>query len=291
MHIHELPYLKESALFHFIDEALKEDIGSGDVSSLSSVPAGLKSSAVLRVKDQGILAGVALAEMIFHRFDPELQIQNILPDGSKVEPGMEAFRVEGSARSILSTERLVLNCMQRMSGVATRTRRLQDMIAHTRTKVLDTRKTSPNSRIIEKWAVAIGGGSNHRFALYDMVMLKDNHIDYAGGITAALKACRQYLQEQQLPLKVEIETRNLEEFREALDSGLADIIMLDNYPLQQMAEAVALNEGRIPLEASGNIREETIVSVAETGVDFISVGALTHSYRSLDLSLKAVKTA
>lgn len=285
----ELPYLTENALNHFIDEALREDIGSGDVSSLSSVPAGENSRAELRVKDSGILAGVELARMIFSRFDPGLEMMVFLEDGSRISPGQIAFSVQGSAVSILSTERLVLNCMQRMSGVATRTRHLQDMISHTGARLLDTRKTSPNSRIIEKWAVAIGGGKNHRYALYDMVMLKDNHIDYAGGITAALKACRKYLNENHLSLKIEVETRNLSELQEALDCGLADIIMLDNYSVKDMNAAVKLAEGKVPLEASGNIREETIVPVAETGVDYISVGALTHSYKSLDLSLKAVK--
>jgi nicotinate-nucleotide pyrophosphorylase (carboxylating) len=284
-----LPYLSDSALNHFIEEALQEDIGSGDVSSLSSVPAGMVSKAELKIKDSGILAGVELAKRIFSCFDPGLHMEIFIQDGSRVEPGQIAFSVEGSARSILSTERLVLNCMQRMSGVATRTRHLQEMISHTKARVLDTRKTSPNSRIIEKWAVAIGGGSNHRFALYDMVMLKDNHIDYAGGLTAALKACRQYLEENKLDLRVEVETRNLLEFREALSTEMADVIMLDNYPLDQMEEAVRIANGKVVLEACGNIREETIVKVAETGVDFISVGALTHSYRSLDLSLKAVK--
>jgi len=176
-----------------------------------------------------------------------------------------------------------------MSGIATRTHQLQKMIAHTAAKVMDTRKTSPNSRIIEKWAVSIGGGINHRFALYDMVMLKDNHIDYAGGITNALSACRSYLKEHNLNLKVEVETRNLMELEEALASGMADVIMLDNYSTADMQEAVIRTGGRIPLEASGNIRENTIVEVAETGVDFISIGALTHSYKSLDLSLKAIR--
>ena len=285
----DLPYLTENALNHFISEALREDIGSGDVSSLSSVPAGQISRAELKVKDSGILAGVQLAGMIFSRLDPELEMDIILEDGSRISPGQIAFSVSGSAVSILSAERLVLNCMQRMSGVATRTRHLQDMISHTRARVLDTRKTSPNSRIIEKWAVAIGGGKNHRYALYDMVMLKDNHFDYAGGITAALKACHQYLKENHLSLKIEVETRNLDELKEALDSGLADVIMLDNYNLEDMRQAVKMTDRMVPLEASGNIREETIVAVAESGVDYISVGALTHSYKSLDLSLKAVK--
>jgi nicotinate-nucleotide pyrophosphorylase (carboxylating) len=282
-------YLSEAAIHHFIDEALREDIGPGDVSSLSSVPVGKVSEAELRVKDKGILAGVELAAMIFRRFDPELEMEQGLRDGEKISPGQIAFRIRGSARSILSTERLVLNCMQRMSGIATRTRHLQNLIAHTGTQVMDTRKTSPNSRLIEKWAVAIGGGKNHRFALYDMVMLKDNHIDYAGGLSKALHQCRAYLDENQLNLPVEVETRNLAELEEALSTGLADIIMLDNYPLEDMRRAVEITAGRVPLEASGNIREETIVPVAETGVDYISVGALTHSYKSLDLSLKAVR--
>ena len=286
-----LPYLSESSLLHFIDEALREDIGSGDVSSISSVPERLESRAVLKIKDTGVLAGVELARMIFHRYDPGLNLEVIIQDGEEVQPGQVAFHVTGNARSILSTERLVLNCMQRMSGIATRTRALQKRIAHTNARVMDTRKTSPNSRIIEKWAVAIGGGKNHRFALYDMVMLKDNHIDYAGGLTKALQQCRYFLNQHKLDLKVEVETRNLVEFREALATGLADVIMLDNYSLADMKEAVRIAAGSAVLEASGNIREETIVGVAETGVDYISVGALTHSYKSLDLSLKAERVS
>jgi len=285
----QLPYLTNEKILHFIDEALKEDIGPGDYSSISSVPSDQISGAELKIKDSGVLAGVDLARQIFRRFDPELQMEIFIRDGEKISPGEIAFRVTGSARSILSTERLVLNCMQRMSGVATRTRQLQDMIAHTKAKVMDTRKTSPNSRIIEKWAVAIGGGKNHRFALYDMVMLKDNHIDFAGGITLALQQCREFLSAGGLNLKVEIETRNISELKEALASGLADVIMLDNYPAGEMRKAVEITAGKVLLEASGNIRENNIVEVAETGVDFISVGALTHSYKSLDLSLKAIK--
>ena len=196
------PYLTHDRITHFIDEALKEDIGPGDFSSLSSVPEGKHSEAVLKIKDEGILAGVELAGMIFHRFDPGLELEIQMGDGDKIEPGQSAFHVKGSARSILSTERLVLNCMQRMSGIATRTRKLQDMISHTGARVMDTRKTSPNSRIIEKWAVSIGGGKNHRFALYDMVMLKDNHIDFAGGLSKALQQCRAYLKENNLNLLV-----------------------------------------------------------------------------------------
>lgn len=282
-------YLTPEAIAHFIDEALREDIGDGDHSSLGSVPASAMNSALLWVKEDGVLAGTELAGLIFRQVDSGLQTEVFIADGSRVRKGDMALRVSGSARSILAAERLVLNCMQRMSGIATRTRKLQDMIAHTRARVLDTRKTSPNSRLIEKWAVRIGGGLNHRYALYDMVMLKDNHIDFAGGITPALESVRRYLKESGRRLRVEVETRNLTELEEALACGLADIIMLDNFTTGDMQEAVRLAGGRVPLEASGNVREETIVAIAETGVDYISVGALTHSYKSLDMSLKAEK--
>ena len=284
-----IPYLTPDKLHHFIAEALLEDIGPGDYSSLSSIPESSKSMAELKIKGNGILAGVALAELIFKQVDPQIVFTPFKEDGSEVEIGQIGYQVSGFSRSILGAERLVLNCMQRMSGIATKTKGLQKLIAHTKAKVLDTRKTSPNSRIIEKWAVAIGGGQNHRFALYDMVMLKDNHVDFAGGITKALTSSRDYLQKHGLDLKIEIETRNLAELREALDCGLADIIMLDNYPVSELEKAVEMVKGKIPLEASGNVTEETIVRIAETGVDSISVGALTHSYKSLDLSLKAKK--
>jgi nicotinate-nucleotide pyrophosphorylase (carboxylating) len=245
------------------------------------------SAAILKVKSEGILAGMQLAEMIFKQLDNSLVFSAFLKDGAEIKTGDIAFEVSGKARSILSGERLVLNCMQRMSGVATRTNSLQKMIAHTKARVLDTRKTSPNSRIIEKWAVAIGGGQNHRYALYDMVMLKDNHIDFAGGIEKALVATRKYLDQNNLNLRIEIETRNLDELEQVLTDGIADVIMLDNYSLENMRAAVQLINGLVPLEASGNVTEATIVPIAETGVDFISIGALTHSYKSLDLSLKA----
>jgi nicotinate-nucleotide pyrophosphorylase (carboxylating) len=282
-----LPYLSSERLHHFISEAFAEDIGPGDYSSLASVNASCTSAAILKVKSDGILAGMQLAEMIFKQLDPSLMFNAYLKDGAAIKTGDVAFEVSGKARSILSGERLVLNCMQRMSGVATRTNSLQKMIAHTKARVLDTRKTSPNSRIIEKWAVAIGGGQNHRYALYDMVMLKDNHIDFAGGIEKALIATRNYLDENKLNLRIEIETRNLEELEQVLEVGIADVIMLDNYSLENMRAAVQRVNGQVPLEASGNVTEATIVPIAETGVDFISIGALTHSYKSLDLSLKA----
>jgi len=282
-----LPYLSSERLHHFISEAFAEDIGPGDYSSLASVDESCTRAAILKVKSEGILAGMQLAEMIFKQLDNSLVFSAFLKDGAEIKTGDIAFEVSGKARSILSGERLVLNCMQRMSGVATRTNSLQKMIAHTTATVLDTRKTSPNSRIIEKWAVAIGGGQNHRYALYDMVMLKDNHIDFAGGIEKALVATRKYLDQNNLNLRIEIETRNLDELEQVLSVGIADVIMLDNYSLENMRAAVQLINGLVPLEASGNVTEATIVPIAETGLDFISIGALTHSYKSLDLSLKA----
>lgn len=282
-----LHYLTPERLHHFISEALSEDIGPGDHSSLSAVPSNLNSRAILRIKDSGVIAGVALAREIFKQIDPELLFEPIVEDGDLVKVGDNGFYVSGKAQSILSAERLVLNCMQRMSGIATKTNHLTRLIAHTKAQLLDTRKTSPNSRIIEKWAVALGGGKNHRYALYDMIMLKDNHIDFAGGIPQAIDAARDYLKKNNLNLKIEVETRNLTEVLQVLAHGGADIIMLDNFALDDLKTAVEAIEGRIPIEASGNINETTIIEVAQTGVDFISVGALTHSFKSLDLSLKA----
>jgi nicotinate-nucleotide pyrophosphorylase (carboxylating) len=282
-------YLTEEAIHLFIRSALAEDIGEGDHSSLGAIPRNTPCKARLLVKDEGVIAGLSLAEKIFQQVDPALQVTYFKHDGDLVHRGDVAFEVTGQAQSILSAERLVLNCMQRMSGIATHTKALCQLLEGTSTKLLDTRKTTPNFRAMEKWAVAIGGGQNHRFALYDMVMLKDNHVDFAGGITQALTSSRDYLQKHGLDLKIEIETRNLAELQEALDCGLADIIMLDNYPVSELVKAVEMVKGKIPLEASGNVTEETIVRIAETGVDFISVGALTHSYKSLDLSLKAKK--
>jgi nicotinate-nucleotide pyrophosphorylase (carboxylating) len=280
-------YLTPEALDHFISEALAEDIGPGDYSTLSAVPADLNRKAILKVKSDGILAGMEMARLIFESVDPDLEFIAFLKDGDEIKSGDLAFEVAGKAQSILSAERLVLNCMQRMSGIATKTRKMADLIRHTSAKLLDTRKTSPNSRIIEKWAVAIGGGQNHRFALYDMIMLKDNHVDYAGGIAKALDAAKQFVVQNNIDLQIEIETRNLTEVLEVLAHGGADIIMLDNFPLEDLRTAVESIDRRIPIEASGNVNESTIVAIAETGVDFISVGALTHSYQSLDLSLKA----
>jgi nicotinate-nucleotide pyrophosphorylase (carboxylating) len=283
------PYLTEQSIAEFISLALKEDVGDGDHSSLASIPADAQNKASLLVKGNGILAGVELSEKIFHAVDPNLKVEYFLKDGDKVKIGDVAFTVTGKAQSILTSERLVLNCMQRMSGIATYTNRLVNMLAGTNTKLLDTRKTTPNFRICEKWAVLIGGGMNHRYGLYDMVMLKDNHIDYAGGIEKAVKATHEYLKRLGKDLKIEVETRNLDEVKQALEVGGIHRIMLDNMTPEMMKEALALIGGRFETEASGGITDQTIREVAETGVDFISVGALTHSIKSIDLSLKAVK--
>ncbi|MEM9676111.1 MAG: carboxylating nicotinate-nucleotide diphosphorylase [Bacteroidota bacterium] len=283
-----LPYLTSERIQTFINAALNEDIGDGDHSTLASVPSDLNKQARLLVKGDGILAGVTLAQHIFSNVDERLTMDVAIADGTKVEVGDIAFVVSGKAQSILTAERLVLNCMQRMSGIATYTHRLQSMIDHTKVKLLDTRKTTPNFRLPEKWAVAIGGGLNHRYALYDMVMLKDNHIDYAGGIREAVESTHEYLKEKQLDLSIEVETRNLDEVRQVLEVGGVDVIMLDNMSSELMREAVQIIGGRAKTEASGNINEQTIVEVAECGVDYISVGALTHSVKSLDMSLKAI---
>jgi nicotinate-nucleotide pyrophosphorylase (carboxylating) len=282
-------YITDHFLDEFITSAFKEDIGDGDHSSLAAIPDGAMSQAKLLVKDNGVLAGVEVAKRIFHHFDPFLTIETFLNDGEDVKKGDVAFVVSGSARSILSTERLVLNTMQRMSGIATTTRFYTSLISGTGTLLLDTRKTTPNFRLLEKWAVAIGGGTNHRIGLYDMIMLKDNHIDMAGGIRAAINRTKDYLRASNKSLKIEVETRTLDEVKEVLEVGGIDIIMLDNMDLKTMKEAVRLIAGKFETEASGGITEQTIRSVAECGVNFISVGALTHSFKSLDLSLKAVK--
>lgn len=281
-------YLTQEAIHQFIHSALKEDISDGDHSSLASIPADKTSTAQLIIKGEGILAGVEMAKQIFEVVDKNLTLELFKKDGDSVKYGDIGLKVSGSAISILSAERLVLNCMQRMSGIATYTNHFSQMIAHTKAKLLDTRKTTPNFRIAEKWAVVIGGGKNHRYGLFDMIMLKDNHNDFAGGITKAVEATKKYLSEKSLNLRIEVETRNLEEVKEAINVGGVDVIMLDNMPTDMMKEAVAIIGGKCKTEASGGITEETIVAIAETGVDYISVGALTHSYKSLDISLKAV---
>jgi len=291
------PYLNEGAIQQFIRAALAEDIGEGDHTTLGSIPKDTTCRARLLVKDDGIAAGLELAEKIFHQFDPGLRLEFFKKDGDKIRKGDVAFIVDGSARSILSTERVVLNCLQRMSGIATYTQKLCRLIEGTKARLMDTRKTTPNFRLPEKWAVAIGGGKNHRFALYDMVMLKDNHIDLAGGIRPAIENVKRYLleknaklsDERRTPLeKIEIETRTLQEVEEVLRVGGVDVIMLDNMSTEEMKEAVNRIAGQYKSEASGGITEATLRAVAECGVDYISVGALTHSARSLDLSLKVI---
>ena len=271
-----------------IISALKEDIGDGDHSSLSCIPKSAKGKAKLLVKEDGILAGVDVAKRVFEIVDPEINLEFLLADGAKIKVGDIAFYASGSSLNILKAERLALNIMQRMSGIATKTNRLVKLIEHTDCKLLDTRKTTPNFRIIEKEAVRIGGGVNHRFGLYDMVMLKDNHIDFAGGIKEAILATQKYLKEIGKSLKIEVESRNLDEVKQIITAGGVQRIMLDNFTPKQVKEAVQFINGRVETEASGGITKDTIVSYAETGVNYISVGALTHHVKSLDLSLKAV---
>lgn len=274
-------------LQEIINNALREDIGEGDHSTLACVPENAVGKAKLLIKDDGILAGVELARQIFHTFDPQLKITTFLKDGDKVNFGDIAFEVEGSSRSILSTERLVLNFMQRMSGIATQTNKIVKLIEGCDTKLLDTRKTTPGIRLLEKWAVKIGGGHNHRFALYDMIMLKDNHVDYAGGIEQAITRTNEYLKTTGKDLKIEIEVRNEDELNQVLAVGNVDRIMLDNFSPERIVAVLPLIPEKYEVEASGGITLETIRTYAETGVDFISVGALTHSFKSLDMSLKA----
>src|SRR6185503_1571645 len=280
-------YPDKSIITPFIINSLKEDVGDGDHTSLATISAGSRGKAKLLVKDHGILAGVELAVEIFHRVDPELQVSVFLKDGAKITPGDIAFEVEGNDQSILTAERLVLNCMQRMSGIATKTREIVDILEGTKTKVLDTRKTTPGMRYLEKWAVSIGGGVNHRFGLYDMILIKDNHVDYSGGIKQAIKNTHQYLKEQNKNLEIEIEVRNLDELEQVMQTGGINRILLDNFNFEDLKKAVEIIGGRYKTEASGGITIDNIRQYAACGVDYISVGALTHSVKSLDLSLKA----
>lgn len=267
--------------------ALEEDVADGDHSSLAAVPSDRQDRARLLVKQDGVLAGVSLGIEVFNEVDSELKIEQLMADGDEIKVGDIVLTVSGSAQSILKAERLVLNIMQRMSGIATHTRQLVEIIGDLPVKLLDTRKTTPNFRVFEKMATVIGGAHNHRIGLYDMIMLKDNHIDYAGGIEAAVTKTREYLAKNGKDLKIEIETRNLKEVDEVLSVGGVDIIMLDNFSLEDMREAVRRIGNRFETEASGNITKDSIRAVAETGVDGISSGALTHQIKSLDLSLKA----
>ena len=271
-----------------IDFALKEDIGHGDHTTLSTVPADKRGKMALFVKEEGILAGVDLARQIFHHYNPDISMQIILRDGSAISKGDIAFLVEGPVQSLLTCERLVLNFMQRLSGIATQTNKMVKILEGTSTKILDTRKTTPLLRELEKMAVRIGGGHNHRFGLFDMILIKDNHVDFAGGITKALNQTKQYLADKKLDLEIEIEVRNMEELQEALEAGIASRVLIDNFKPDKMKEAVAFVNGRVLTEASGGITLDNLREYAETGVDFISSGALTHHIKSLDLSLKAL---
>jgi len=283
-----MDFLNHPETDRIIADAFREDIRDGDHTSLSTIDPEMQRRARCLIKDDGILAGVALAVKIFHTFDPDLKVEVLIEDGSPVKHGDIAFYVEGKAQSILTSERLVLNLMQRMSGIATLTAKMVSRLEGLSTKLLDTRKTTPLIRHLEKWAVKIGGGENHRMGLYDMIMIKDNHHDYAGGIEAAIRRTLSYLKEKNLDLRIEVETRNLEEVKEVLAVGGIHRIMLDNMSAEEMKEAVELISGRYETEASGNINYDTIREKAESGVDYLSMGALTHSVRSLDISLKAV---
>lgn len=271
-----------------IANGLREDVGSGDYSSLACIPAKEMGKAKLLVKDTGVIAGVAFAKMIFEYVDPELQVEILIEDGSEVNYGDVVFYVSGRSQSLLKAERLVLNSMQRMSAIATKTASYVKLLEGTTTKILDTRKTTPGFRACEKWAVTIGGGENHRFALYDMIMLKDNHIDFAGGITQAIATTKDYLANNHLDLKIIVEARNLDEIKEILESEGVYRILIDNFNFQDTKKAVELIGSKCLTESSGNINENTIRAYAECGVGFISSGALTHSVYNMDLSLKAI---
>lgn len=271
-----------------IQLSFAEDIGEGDHTTLCSIPSDAVGASRLLIKEKGVLAGVEVAQEVFHQFDPTLHMEVFIGDGESVNPGDEAFLVKGKIQSILQTERLVLNIMQRMSGIATITREYVKLLEGTKAKVLDTRKTTPGMRMLEKQAVKIGGGVNHRIGLFDMILLKDNHVDFAGGIEQAIRGAQAYLLKQNRKLKIEIEVRSIEELKQVLLLGGVDRIMLDNFTPEKTREAVDLVGGSVELESSGGITFDTIRSYAETGVDFISVGALTHSVKSLDMSLKAI---
>lgn len=281
-----LSYLKE--LDVYLEMALKEDIGDGDHTTLSTIPEDLQGKAELKVKDDGIIAGMELAPLIFAKVDPALRLHALIKDGDPVKKGDIAFYVIGNTRSIVTAERLVLNCMQRMSGIATLTHHYTQRLAGLKTRLLDTRKTTPNFRIFEKWAVHIGGGINHRFGLFDMILIKDNHIDYAGSIEKAITGAQAYLKKTGKNMQIEIEARNLEDVEKILRFEGIQRILLDNFSPEKIKEALSLIKGAVETEASGGITYENLREYGETGVDFISSGALTHSVKSLDLSLKAM---
>lgn len=277
---------KEELIDDLLTLAFAEDVGDGDHTTLSTIPADAHGKQRLIIKEEGVLAGVDIARKVFEKFDPELKMTVYIEDGARVKPGDIAFEVEGSVRSLLQTERTMLNIMQRMSGIATMTARYQDRLAGLKTKVLDTRKTTPGMRLLEKEAVKIGGGANHRIGLFDMILIKDNHVDFAGGITAAVNRAKEYCKNTGRDLKIEVEVRNTAEIDEALAAGV-DRIMLDNFTPERTREAVAQIAGRTEIESSGGITLDTLREYGECGVDYISVGALTHSVKGLDMSFKA----
>ena len=272
----------------FVDLAIKEDIKDGDHSALACVPKQAKGSAKLLVKEAGIIAGVDIAKQIFNEFDSSFKFTSLINDGQSVQPGDIVFKINGPSRGLLSAERLVLNVMQRMSAIATLTNKFVKELNGLNTKILDTRKTTPLLRFMEKQAVLIGGGDNHRMGLYDMIMIKDNHIDFAGSIEKAISQTKNYLKENNLSLKIEIETRNLEEVNQVISFGGVDRIMLDNFSFEDLRKAIELINGKFETEASGGINLSTVRKYAECGVDYISVGAITHSVKNMDLSLKAL---
>ena len=279
---------KDQLIDDLLTLAFAEDVGDGDHTTLSTIPESETGCQQLIVKEEGILAGVEIARKVFEKFDPQLRMTVFIEDGAHVKPGDIAFKVEGKVRSLLQTERVMLNIMQRMSGIATQTARYQERLAGLKTKVLDTRKTTPGMRMLEKEAVRIGGGCNHRIGLFDMILIKDNHVDFAGGISQAVQAAKDYCKANGKDLKIELEVRNTSEILQALEAGV-DRIMLDNFTPERTREAVKLIDGRAEIESSGGITLETLRDYGECGVDFISVGALTHSVKGLDMSFKAVK--
>ena len=272
-----------------IDLSFAEDIGDGDHTTLCCIPDDAMGKSRLIIKEDGILAGVEVAKEVFNRFDPTMQVEVLMGDGTKVKKGDVAMIVTGKVRSLLQTERLMLNIMQRMSGIATMTAKYVERLEGTHTRVLDTRKTTPGMRMLEKQAVKIGGGCNHRIGLFDMILLKDNHVDFSGGIANAINRCHEYLKEKGLDLKIEIEVRNFDELKQAMDCGGIDRIMLDNFSVEDTKKAVEIVGGKYETESSGGITFNTLRDYAECGVDFISVGALTHSVKGLDMSFKAVE--
>jgi len=281
-------HAKHFDLKKFISNAFKEDIGDGDHTVLSTIPLSHKGKMELKIKEDGILAGVKAAQLIFKEADNKIKFKAVIKDGEKVKKGQVAFTVEGNTRKLLSTERLVLNVMQRMSGIATKTNYLQSLCSGTHTKVIDTRKTTPGFRFFEKWAVVLGGGANHRYGLFDMILIKDNHIDFCGGIEKAIDAANSYLKKKKKKLRIEVETRSIDDVKKVLVHGGVHRIMLDNFSVSETARAVAYINGKYEVESSGGITELNIADYAKCGVDFISVGALTHHVKSLDLSLKTV---